>query len=369
MSLGMLFAILSFGMATVLESQMQVKSFEYNPMNRIQILNLSPCQLSLNSAAENKSFQLNEPSYLNNKAFYYSANKNENETIFDLMSDCANLTSRIQIRIDHLNLPKVLVIYLDDSNQLDHFVYSYDINEQKVGFSEIRFLTVDLKSPNGTIRLSLSDSIQTYNSKELLLNSISKNSSSFKYSQVDYSDYSLNIKENNNISSKESLLKSKILLESCARYTVILFQNKNKESLDYFLLTDIYPNGLHIGLQLIQIFTMAVAEILVSISGLTFSYEEAPASLKSMLQAIWILTTSFGNIIVVVIAESRFVSNQVHEYLIFICLLAIATGLFFVVSYFYKYVEKPTEEETNNENKETISDDLQNNMLAKENIN
>ncbi len=369
-SLGMLFAILSFGIATILESQMQVKSLEYNPTNRIQIINLAPCQVSLSSVAENISIHLNEPNYLNNKPFYYSANQNNNETIFDLMSDCANQTNK-RIRIDNLKLPKVLIIYTNDSNQnqLDYFVYSYDLNNQKVGFSEIRFLSVDLKSLNETIQLSLSNSIQTYRSKDLPINSISMNFTSSKYSQVDYSDYSLNIQEYNNISSKEPLLKSKILLETCARYTIILFQNKNKESLDYVLLTDIYPNGLHIGLQLVQIFTMAVAEILVSISGLTFSYEEAPASLKSMLQALWILTTSFGNIIVVIIAESRFVSNQVHEYLIFICVLAIATGLFFVAAYFYKYVEKPTENEDKNENKENDSEDLQKDMLTKENIN
>ena len=115
-------------------------------------------------------------------------------------------------------------------------------------------------------------------------------------------------------------------------------------------------------------FTMAVAEILVSISGLTFSYEEAPASLKSMLQALWILTTSFGNIIVVIIAESRFVSNQVHEYLIFICLLVVATGMFFIVAYFYEYVKKPTTEDENNKNDETAEDDLKKDMLPKENI-
>ena len=43
--------------------------------------------------------------------------------------------------------------------------------------------------------------------------------------------------------------------------------------------------------------------------------------------------------VVVIIAEAKFVENQVYEYLIFAGLLAIATIAFIIIGYFYKYSE------------------------------
>ena len=340
---------------------MQAKSLEYNPENRIRIVNLSPCKFNIYN--EDKEI-LNFNTFL--------ADKQKNETIFEVIdvngeSKCSNLTNK-KIHIDHTHLPKNLLIYMNEiTNKLEHISYSYDIKGQKVGFSEIRFLTIDLEKfiNSNQTQISLANSIQTYvNNKDLKVNTLThlnsnKSASSFEYSEVDYSTYNLIVKTN----GSQEIINSKILLETCARYTVILFNNKLKQSIDFILLTDIYPNGLHIGLQLLQIFTMAIAEILVSISGLTFSYEEAPASLKSILQALWILTDSLGNVIVVVITEAKFVSNQVHEYLIFISMLAVATILFFVVAYFYKYVEKDEDkqgkEEKEKENEKGIEIDIE----------
>ena len=48
-----------------------------------------------------------------------------------------------------------------------------------------------------------------------------------------------------------------------------------------------------------------------SVTGLEFSYSQAPTSMKSVLQACWLLTVAFGNVIVVVIAEARFFKSQV----------------------------------------------------------
>lgn len=39
----------------------------------------------------------------------------------------------------------------------------------------------------------------------------------------------------------------------------------------------------------------------------------------------------------VIVAESKFVDNQVYEYILFAGLLLIATILFMILSYFYKY--------------------------------
>ena len=66
---------------------------------------------------------------------------------------------------------------------------------------------------------------------------------------------------------------------------------------------------------------------------------KAPQSMKSILSASWCLTVALGNLLVVIVAESKFVDNQVYEYILFAGLLLIATIVFIIISYFYKYVE------------------------------
>ncbi len=40
-------------------------------------------------------------------------------------------------------------------------------------------------------------------------------------------------------------------------------------------------------------------------------YSQAPPSMKSLSQAAWLLTVAFGNLVVVIVAESSLFSNQV----------------------------------------------------------
>ena len=77
-------------------------------------------------------------------------------------------------------------------------------------------------------------------------------------------------------------------------------------------------------------------------SGLEFAYSQAPASMKSCLQAAWLLTVAFGNLIVVIEAESRLFVNQAVEFFFFAAMLGAMLVLFVAMSYFYKYVESPS---------------------------
>lgn len=54
-----------------------------------------------------------------------------------------------------------------------------------------------------------------------------------------------------------------------------------------------------------------MGEIMFSITGLEFSYSQAPSSMKSVLQASWLLTTAFGNLIVVIIESADPFDEQV----------------------------------------------------------
>lgn len=74
-----------------------------------------------------------------------------------------------------------------------------------------------------------------------------------------------------------------------------------------------------------------------SVTGLEFSFTQAPESMKSVLQACWLLTVSFGNIIVIVIAEVKFFDSQASEFFLFTGLMAVDVIFFIALAMRYKY--------------------------------
>lgn len=198
----------------------------------------------------------------------------------------------------------------------------------------------------------ISSSIVTYDKFDLQkFESGANTSSQSDYTELDYGNFNLKLAD----SANSSVFSSKLILEGCARYTILLFKNHNGK-LDYAQLTDIYPTGIHLFWQLIQIFVMAVAEVLYSISGITFAFSQAPDTMKSACQALWYITIAVGNLIVIIIAESRVFENQVFEYLFYAGLLGIATAIFILFSWFYKYVNVAGDDKTNR--KETKSESV-----------
>ncbi|XP_078620946.1 solute carrier family 15 member 2-like [Branchiostoma floridae x Branchiostoma japonicum] len=126
-------------------------------------------------------------------------------------------------------------------------------------------------------------------------------------------------------------------------YTIVLF-GSTQLSLESF--TDVEPNQLNILWQVPQYVVITVGEVLFSITGLEFSYSQAPKSMKAVMQAAWLLTIAFGNLITVVVAKSRLIQDQAVEFFMFAVLMAVMTAIFIVMSYFYKYnVIQPDEED------------------------
>merc|ERR1712027_112207 len=76
---------------------------------------------------------------------------------------------------------------------------------------------------------------------------------------------------------------------------------------------------------------------MLSITGLEFSYSQSPESMKSVLQAAWLLTVAFGNVIVILIAHAKAFNDQASEFFMFDVLMFIDMGISSVMAYFYKY--------------------------------
>lgn len=74
------------------------------------------------------------------------------------------------------------------------------------------------------------------------------------------------------------------------------------------------PNKIHMLWLIPQYIIITMGEIMFSITGLEFSYSQAPSSMKSVVQAAWLLTTAFGNLIVVIIESADPFEEQVCLY-------------------------------------------------------
>lgn len=91
-----------------------------------------------------------------------------------------------------------------------------------------------------------------------------------------------------------------------------------------------------------------------SVTGLEFSFTQAPSSMKSVLQACWLLAVAFGNLIVVIIAEVRAFDSQASEFFLFAGLMFFVMAIFILLALKYKYVVQESDEEINN----TIQDGI-----------
>ncbi|XP_038615065.1 solute carrier family 15 member 1 isoform X2 [Tachyglossus aculeatus] len=101
---------------------------------------------------------------------------------------------------------------------------------------------------------------------------------------------------------------------------------------------DISPNTVSMSLQIPQYFLLTCGEVVFSVTGLEFSYSQAPSNMKSVLQAGWLLTVAVGNIIVLIVAGAGQFGEQWAEYILFAGLLLVVCVIFAFMAYYYKYV-------------------------------
>lgn len=104
-------------------------------------------------------------------------------------------------------------------------------------------------------------------------------------------------------------------------------------------LSAIFFHEIHVSFRLFSL------QIMFSVTGLEFSFTQAPESMKSVLQACWLLTVAFGNIFVVIIAELKFFNSQASEFLLFFALMAVDVVIFIILAMRYVYRPKSTVED------------------------
>jgi len=105
------------------------------------------------------------------------------------------------------------------------------------------------------------------------------------------------------------------------------------------------PNSMHMLYLLPQYIIMTLGEVMYSVTGLAFSYAEAPVSMKSVLQSCWLLTVAFGNVIDIIIIGARGFSSQAHEFFLFAGLMFVDMIIFMILAYRYKSIPSASDQE------------------------
>ena len=60
--------------------------------------------------------------------------------------------------------------------------------------------------------------------------------------------------------------------------------------------------------------------------------------MKSVLQAAWLLTVAFGNIIVIIVAEAKAFEEQASEFFMFAGLMLVDTLIFIWLAWRYEMI-------------------------------
>ncbi|XP_008051179.1 solute carrier family 15 member 2, partial [Carlito syrichta] len=123
------------------------------------------------------------------------------------------------------------------------------------------------------------------------------------------------------------------LLDFGAVYLFVIINNTD-HGLQAWKMEDISANKISIAWQLPQYALVTAGEVMFSVTGLEFSYSQAPSSMKSVLQAAWLLTVAVGNIIVLVVAQFSSLV-QWAEFVLFSCLLLVVCLIFSIMGYYY----------------------------------
>jgi len=130
-------------------------------------------------------------------------------------------------------------------------------------------------------------------------------------------------------------LLGNITLDQGGVYSLVITKDPLDGEYKTQLLTLTQPNSIHILWLLPQYFVITISEIMISITGLEFSYSQAPESMKSVLQAGWLLTVAFGNVIVIFVAALNAL-DQASEFFMFGILMFVDMLIFMGLAYLYK---------------------------------
>ncbi|XP_004680348.1 PREDICTED: solute carrier family 15 member 1 [Condylura cristata] len=191
------------------------------------------------------------------------------------------------------------------------------------GKNGIRFVNTLAVNVHATVEKEVFANISSYSISEYKFFR-----SGVKYIKINYTGIPSNCNDND--------LKT-VNFEYGSAYTYVI-KRKSDNCPELQELQDMHPNQVSILLQIPQYFLLTCGEVVFSVTGLEFSYSQAPSNMKSVLQAGWLFTVAVGNIIVLIVAGAGQISEQWAEYILFASLLLVVCVIFAIMARFYTYV-------------------------------
>ncbi|KAF7709088.1 hypothetical protein HF521_015938 [Silurus meridionalis] len=72
----------------------------------------------------------------------------------------------------------------------------------------------------------------------------------------------------------------------------------------------VHASSRHVAWQVPQYIFITAGEVMFSIAGVEFSYSHVPDGMKSLVQALWLLNTAVGNVIVLITGEMNYLEKM-----------------------------------------------------------
>lgn len=329
---GGILAAVAFTISGFVELKLE-KTYPVYPQpneSQVRIFNGVSCNYSISSSLVGTS-DLNL-SYLGMETF--SVNSDGNVTkdfkLTSLNPSCKNVDAELNLQPGHSNS---FFIAADSSSSIKSF--EEKIDKTKSGYPLIRVLS----------NLDSVKAIKFINAKGEESKVASPNSiDQFEILPSAYKVYADDLKLGN----------VELLLGGV--YTIVISKTSGGNfELQVHVITS--PNSVHMLWLIPQYVIMTAGEVMFSVTGLEFAYSQAPSTMKSLLQACWLLTVAFGNVIVVVIAEAKIFQSQAHEFFLFAVMMFIDMAIFGLLAMRYKYVtSSDSKDEADIENAIPIDD-------------
>lgn len=117
----------------------------------------------------------------------------------------------------------------------------------------------------------------------------------------------------------------------------------------------VQDNKVNILWQVPQIVIITAGEILFSITGYEFAYSQSAPSMKSLVQALWLLTTAIGDSIIVLITALDLFDDMAVQFFAYAGIMFIVICIYALMAIFYfdyQYYTKPDEIDDDDEDEE-----------------
>ncbi|XP_050583059.1 peptide transporter family 1 isoform X2 [Bombus affinis] len=293
LSIGGFLASLSFVVAALVQYQLE-KTFPVLPSKnfaQLRLFNTLDCNVTITTHNPELSFVLESMNMWEDK--YVKANGEAKWSYTADFSKC-NIT-KFNESAGTILLPEDSATSYVVTRESELYRYTDSVDKSISGAPLIRGL-VYVNSSREPVSLKFTKGDATV--FEFKINSISLQETSLAELKPDTYDIYLN----------GILVKKDVRLRLGGVYTVVGSVIGEEAMANVVTVTE--PNSMHILWLIPQYVIITMGEVMFSVTGLEFAFTQAPASMKSLLQASWLLTVAFGNLIVVIVAEISIFDSQ-----------------------------------------------------------